>query len=230
MNELFWIDKIEKTITSVELWEISWRRHDVLMKSIYRMNNDLLELGKPPVTESSYTTVQWKTLPCFILTIYQCELLALALDWKARIKVMDKITELREKNNKPKTFEEIMRDTLLLANEKVQQLENKIEDDKPRVEFANTVADSSDVILVREYAKLIYDQEWIDIWQNKLYKWFRNNWYLNKKNEPFQHYMKYFKIVETTQSSIFGTKINKTTKITWQWQLYFLPKIRKDYE
>jgi len=57
------------------------------------------------------------------------------------------------------TFEEVMKNALLLADEKVKQLETKIEKSKPLVEFANTVADSSDVILVREYAKLLYAEE-----------------------------------------------------------------------
>lgn len=229
MNELLNTKGGEKTISSVELAEISGREHKSIMRSIETMNKDLFEMMKAQAVPSSYTSQQGKLLPCFILTIYQCELLALALDWKSRIKVLDKIEELREIQNKPLTYEEIMKNALVLADQRVKSLEVKIEEDKPKVEFANTVADSSDVILVREYAKMLCDEKWIDIWEKRLFKWFRENSYLNKKNEPYQASMKWFKIIETTVTSIFWTRINKTTKVTGHWQLYFLPKLKAEY-
>jgi len=59
MNELLNTDNIEvKTISSVELSKISWRRHDVLLKSIERMNQDLISIGKPPAVDSSYISQQ----------------------------------------------------------------------------------------------------------------------------------------------------------------------------
>lgn len=105
--------KTTNTITSIELAKITWRRHDVLQKSIVRMNEDLIVMHKPPVVEYQYDT--WynnRKAKGYILTIYQCELLALALDWIARIKVLDKLEELRE-SQKPtyelKNFEEYLK-------------------------------------------------------------------------------------------------------------------------
>lgn len=101
-----------QTITSIELAKISWREHKNIMRSIISMNRDLEKMMKPQAVVSSYTSQQWKILPCYILTIYQCELLALALDWIARIKVLDKLEELRE-SQKPtyelKNFEEYLK-------------------------------------------------------------------------------------------------------------------------
>jgi len=120
---------------------------------------------------------------------------------------------------------------LEVAKEKEKNLllETKLEENAPKVAFADTVANSADVILVREYAKILYDKENIKIWWNKLYEWFRKNWYLNKNNEPYQNFMQYFKVIETTTTSIFWTRINKTTKITWKGQLYFLWKLKKEF-
>lgn len=114
--------------------------------------------------------------------------------------------------------------------EKNLLLETKVIEMKPKVDFADTVANSADVLLVREYAKILYDKEWITIWWNRLFKWFRENGYLNKSNEPFQKYIEYFKIIETTSTSIFWTRINRTTKITWKWQLYFLWKLKEEFK
>jgi len=64
------------------------------------------------------------------------------MDTKVMIKVHEKFQELQ----KPKTYEEIMREALILADTKVKELENKnlilenqIEEDKPLVSFAKVV-------------------------------------------------------------------------------------------
>ena len=51
---------------------------------------------------------------------------------KLRKAIIDRWQELENQNNKPKTFEEIMKDALLLADQRVKQLEAQIEEDKPK--------------------------------------------------------------------------------------------------
>jgi phage regulator Rha-like protein len=89
----------QKTITSLELSQLTGRRHDSIIRSIESMNKDLLDMSKPQAVVWEYKASNNKMLIMYTLTIYQCELLALALDWKARIKVLDKLEELREKQN-----------------------------------------------------------------------------------------------------------------------------------
>jgi len=114
---------------------------------------------------------------------------------------------------------------LQLADKKVKELENKILENKPLVSFAKTVADTSDSILIREYCKII-NEEGIDFWQNRLFKWFRDNKYLMASNEPYQSYIKYFNVTETVIKTIKGDRITKTTRINGLWQLYFLDKLK----
>jgi len=52
MNEI--IESGKTTMTSLELSEISGRRHDVMLKSIERMNEDLLLMSKPPAVVHFY--------------------------------------------------------------------------------------------------------------------------------------------------------------------------------
>ena len=231
MNELIRVEEItEKTMTSLELAELSWRRHDVLKKSIERMWEDLKAMDKPPVVEYEYDTwynnIKWIA---YNLTIYQCELLALALDWIARIKVLDKLEELRKV--KPMTIEQLLEyntQVVKQLREENLQLTTKAEENKPLVDFANTIANSSDAILIREFTKLI-NIEWIDIWEKRLFKWFRDNGYLSSKNEPYQTVKKYFTVIERPVVTIKGTLLSTTTKINGFWQVYFLEKLRKEY-
>lgn len=64
-------------------------------------------------------------------------------------------------------------------------LEEKVEEDKPKVLFANSVETSSNSCLVGELAKII-SQNGYEIGQNRLFKWLRDNGYLiKKKGESF---------------------------------------------
>lgn len=155
--------------------------------------------------------------------------------WRELRKYFIEVEKKFKTNLQLKSPMELVLDSIKFLEVEIQKekdknllLENKIVEYSPKVAFADTVANSADVILVREYAKLLYDKEWINMWQNQLFSWFRKNGYLNKHNEAYQQYMDYFKIVETTTTSIFWTRINKTTKITWKWQLYFLWKLKEE--
>lgn len=113
--------------------------------------------------------------------------------------------------------------------EKRMVLETKVEQDKPLVAFANSVSVASTSILVGELAKLL-KQNGIDIGQNRLFAWMRENGFLISRkgtdyNMPTQRSMEMglFKIKETTISHGDGhTSINKTPKVTGKGQIYFI--------
>ena len=169
------------TITSFELANISGRRHDVLIKSIERMNEDLIQMNRPPAVEDIYTSKNNIKSRQYILSIYHCELLAMALDGIARIKVLDKIDELRKVVNTPRTYEVVMREALLLADQKVieqQQkivkLEDKIYEDKPKVSFANAVAGSATAVNVGDWVKTIQSELNMPMGRTKAFQWLRD--------------------------------------------------------
>lgn len=110
------------------------------------------------------------------------------------------------------------------------ELENKIEEDKPRVLFAQAVETSKSSILVGELAKIIR-QNGVNIGPRRLFEWLRNNGYLMKtgssRNLPTQSAMDagLFEIKESTVNNADGTiRINKTTKVTGKGQTYFVNK------
>jgi len=114
------------------------------------------------------------------------------------------------------------------------EAEKQIEEQKPKVLFANAVMASKTSILVGELAKILR-QNGIDIGQNRLFKWLRDNGYLIKRsgtdyNMPTQYSMDLglFEVKETTITHSDGhISISKTPKVTGKGQLYFINKFKE---
>lgn len=136
------------------------------------------------------------------------------------------------------TPEAVMARALKMANRKLDEIRNanvaltaKIEEDKPKVIFADAVSTAKTSILVGELAKLI-KQNGYDIGQQRLFKWLREHGYLiNRKgtdyNMPTQRAMemKLFEIKETAVTHSDGhVSVNKTPKVTGKGQQYFINK------
>ncbi|HEA4390831.1 TPA: phage antirepressor KilAC domain-containing protein [Staphylococcus aureus] len=127
--------------------------------------------------------------------------------------------------------EMIMQRALKIANNTINQLETKIERDKPKIVFADAVATTKTSILVGELAKII-KQNGINIGQRRLFEWLRQNGFLIKRkgvdyNMPTQYSMEreLFEIKETSITHSDGhTSISKTPKVTGKGQQYFVNK------
>lgn len=118
---------------------------------------------------------------------------------------------------------------LKAEQEQRRALESKVEQDKPKVLFAAAVESSHTSILIGELAKLLR-QNGIEIGQNRLFQWMRENGYLIKRqgtdfNMPTQYSMErgWFEIKETAISRADGSiTVSKTTKVTGKGQTYFV--------
>jgi anti-repressor protein len=114
---------------------------------------------------------------------------------------------------------------------KRSEAEAIIEEQKPKVLFADAVSCSSSTILIGDLAKLI-KQNGVDIGQKRLFAWLRENGYLIKRhgadyNSPTQMAMdlKLFTIKETAITHSDGhVTVSKTTKVTGKGQTYFVNK------
>ena len=110
-----------------------------------------------------------------------------------------------------------------------KELAEKIEQDKPKVLFADAVSTAKTSILVGELAKII-KQNGVEIGQNRLFEWLRANGYLIRRsgtdyNMPTQRAMDLglFEIKETVISHPDGhTSVSKTPKVTGKGQQYFI--------
>lgn len=132
----------------------------------------------------------------------------------------------------PETIEKVLMnpDTIISLATQLKELQTKVEQDKPKVLFADAVAASQTSILIGDLAKLIR-QNGVEVGQNRLFQWLRDNGYLcsagERYNLPTQKSMelKLFEVKETTISNPDGSiRITRTTKVTGKGQAYFVNK------
>ena len=145
------------------------------------------------------------------------------------------------------TPEEIMARALLVAQDTLRRREEriamlqqenatqqeKIEQDAPKVLFAEAVSTSKTSILIGELAKVI-KQNGVDMGQNRLFKWLRSNGYLCRHGEhyntPTQKAME-MGLFEIKEHSVLrpdgSVMVTRTTKVTGKGQVYFVNKFLK---
>lgn len=126
--------------------------------------------------------------------------------------------------------EKVMARALLMANTQLKALEVQIEEQKPKVIFADAVNASHTSILVGALAKLI-KQNGVDMGAKRLFEWLRTNGYLikkgNDKNMPTQKAMeqKLFEIKERTVNNPDGSiRVTRTPMVTGKGQVFFINK------
>lgn len=130
------------------------------------------------------------------------------------------------------TDADIMAKAILLAQKTIDGQKAQIAEMTPKALFADAVSASSTSILVGDLAKLIR-QNGMDIGQNRLFDWLRNNGYLIRArgmswNMPTQRSMDMglFEVKETSITHADGhISVNKTVKVTGKGQIYFVNKL-----
>ena len=139
-----------------------------------------------------------------------------------------------QQNNLPQNYLEALKALVALEEEKQQlSLENRkqaeqIAEDAPRVLFSKAVETAKRSCLMAELAKIL-QQNGVNIGQNRLFQWMRDNGYLCSKgqyyNQPTQKAMELglFEIKQTTINKPDGTVlVSTTTKVTGKGQLYYV--------
>lgn len=154
-----------------------------------------------------------------------------ALEWK--LKYIAAFNEMEKKlTEQPQlTRSQLLATALIAAHEELEEKDKQIETMKPKALFADAVSASSQSILVGEMAKLL-SQNGIQMGQNRLFAWMRENGYLIKRkgagwNMPTQKSidMGLFEIKESVHVDGNGCNvITKTPKVTGKAQIYFVNK------
>lgn len=118
------------------------------------------------------------------------------------------------------------KEALMLEN---KQKEAQLEEQKPKVVFADAILGSTSSCLVGELAKIL-TQNGYKIGQNQLFVWLRANHYLGVSGEyyniPNQRYVEQglFELKKNTHSENGVMKTTVTTKVTPKGQQYFINK------
>ena len=237
----------EMRITSVELVGIinQFRelenRKELLHKSLMKKIRTELETlnmlglnGEQNFLLSYYINLQNKEQPCYdvnrdgMLQILNSESVLV------RFKTIEYINKLEQQLKEINTPSYMIENPIERAKawikeqEEREQQARQLEEQKPLVEFANSIACSSDCIEVGSLAKVLCD-EGIKIGRNKLFKWLREHKYLMDNNQPYQRYIDngYFEMKEYVIKTAYGDKNCFKTLVTGIGQIRITEKLKE---
>lgn len=233
------------SITSLELVEqINFfrkqdkNRAELKHKDLLKIIRDEFEqeINEGKISPVEYKDKKGEHRPMFILTFNQAKQVLVRENKVVRKAVIKYIEELekRVQYRLPQNYSEALRE-LLSQVETNERLESKIEEDRPKVVFAEALEVSKNSILVGELAKIL-KQNGVDIGQNRLFEYLRKRGYLcNRKGEmfnaPTQKSMdlKLMEIKKTPFVNADGSvRTTRTTKITGKGQSYFINKFKSE--
>lgn len=228
----------EPVVSSRQIAESFEKRHDHVMRDIEDIMRGLPKNGDTPMFyKTEYVHEQnGQSYPMYLMNRDGFTLLAMgftgkaALEWK--LKYIAAFNDMEKKlTEQPKlTRSQLLATALIAAHEELEEKDKQIAELMPKGVFADAVSASSQSILVGEMAKLL-SQNGIQMGQNRLFSWLRENGYLIKDrkrtdyNMPTQKSMelRLFEIKETSIAHSDGhTSINKTPKVTGIGQVYFV--------
>ncbi|MBR0511025.1 MAG: phage antirepressor [Ruminococcus sp.] len=112
----------------------------------------------------------------------------------------------------------------------INQLNERIRKDEPKVKFADHVSDSTNLIDVNKMAKLCADHG-IRIGRNRLFAWMRARGILMGGNIPYQEYIDngYFRVKESVYETNGQTRTYQQTFVTGKGQQYILSRLMREY-
>lgn len=123
----------------------------------------------------------------------------------------------------------ILAKALRIANRTLEQKDELLEAQRPKVEFADAVTTGDGCILISEMAKLLTRNGYVT-GRTRLFRWMRENGYIFKRStEPIQKWVEegIFATSVTMIKTHHGSEERVTTKVTGKGQEYFLRKFIK---
>lgn len=214
------------TMSTVEISELTKKRHDNVMEDCRKMFREL-NLHAPDFSGTqSYGNNNKREV--FNLDKRLIEVLITGYSIKLRAAVIDRLHFLEREVIKLPTDPAAQ---LLMLAEAVISQNKVIESQKPAVEFTEAMSNVQDSVKVGELAKMIHSDN-IKIGQNRLFKWLYENKYLRNSSTPYQNYMDMglFEIVSGVIERSTTGKIWKTVKVTGKGIVHITQKLQESGE
>lgn len=121
----------------------------------------------------------------------------------------------------------ILAKAVRILNRTLEQKDELLEAQRPKVDFANAVTTGDGCILMSELAKLL-TRNGYPTGRTRLFRWMRENGYIFKRStEPIQKWVEegIFATSVTMIKTHHGSEERVTTKVTGKGQEYFLSKL-----
>lgn len=228
MNQL---TTIQQTMSSREISEMTGKLHKNIMQSIRNMEDAWEKVNGRKFQLVEYTDAKGEKRPEYQLSKKECLYIATKFNDEARAILINRWEELETQSKFQ--IPQSMSEALMLAAKQAEQLENQqkqLEEQKPKVLFAESVSQAYNSMLIRELA-IILAQNGAEIGEKRLFDYLRSNGYLIRRdgkdrNTPTQRSieMGLFTVAERTFNNSQGSFIAKTTYVTGKGQQYFVNK------
>lgn len=188
MNEII---ITQETMSSLQIAELTGKQHAHIMRDIRTLLDQ--GVGESNFGFSSYKSEQNKDLPCYNLTKKGCLILASGYDAKLRERIIDRWEQLEIESRQRNLPSYQLSDPIERAQKWIEEEQHRkqlalevkakeeiIEQQRPKVLFAECITSSPSNILIADLAKLL-TQNGITIGQNRLFDWLTDKGYLLRK-------------------------------------------------
>ena len=216
----------ERVINLYEICKVLGKRHNDAKKLAEEIQakDGFGSYEKIVTTVSRGNNGATQEIETYSYTKPQALMIGARLDSKNIIVLVNKLEEL----SKPKTFEEMAKQTILLADKRIKELEHKIQEDKPLTDFGRAISQSSTAVKIGDWVKAVNENGDIQMGRNKAFKWMRDNKYLQKDNIPYQRYIDsgLFEVKEGLVVTDKRQLPTFTTLLTPKGQMYFAARLK----
>jgi len=236
----------QQTMTSLEIAVVTGKRHKNVMRDIRIMEPAWEKNTGLKFELSSYQDPTGRILPCYRLTRLECLYLATKFSDEARARLVLRWEELeRERMQqvaRPMTDLEIVSRAFQITRlqleeqtRKTEEVQSLLDAQKPLVEFAEAVGVSDDECTVAEMAKILCENG-IQIGQNRLFKWLRENHYVgtseHHRNQAYQQWVERGILTVRTSDPWYDDQgephYHVKTLVTGKGQRYFINRFIKE--
>ncbi|MFM5429401.1 phage antirepressor KilAC domain-containing protein [Aeromonas veronii] len=216
-------------MSSIEIAELTGKRHDNVMADIRRM---LVEIQSPEKS-GDYLDGRGRTQPCLLLDKEETICLVSGYSAALRIRIIRRWQELEQQAHQPammipQTLPEALRLAAELAEQKME-LERKVALDAPAVAFAKQIASVEKGITLSAFAKTV------GLGPTKLFAMLRERKILmscrgERWNLPMQEFVDrgYFATRESTFDSNGEKRISFTPLITGKGQQWLVERLIRE--
>ena len=153
MNEISTIVDGER-MTSLQIAEITGKRHADVMKSIRKMEPAWEKVAEGKFSLGSYKDENNQDRPCYSLNKEECLYIATKFNDEARAKLIKRWKELEEQHQKPsvpQNYLEALKS--LVKSEENMELGNKITEMLPKVSYYDQILQSNATMTITQIAQ-----------------------------------------------------------------------------
>lgn len=219
----------KETMTSLEIAEVTGKRHSDVLEAIRNMEGAWAKVAKRKFPLGSYKDANNQSRPCYILNKTECLYVATKFNDEARAKLVLRWEELENQVRKSEIVMPNFSNPAEAARAWADQyehrlkLEAKAREDAPKVEFFESVAESKDAVEMKAVSSTL---NYVAVGRNKLFAILREQKVLQSNNSPYQKYIDagYFRTIETKKNC--GTEVRIFIKtLVYQKGLDYIRKL-----